>query len=500
MKRKKEHVFFFHLNHLLFLVVVFMVVGSCQGSRLNQAGKLQALLKVKKQHGAREEWATPTWVEDGPSEVGAMELDLITNGLPGQPSSVKFKQYSGYITVDELNQRRLFYYFAESVPDPSTKPLLLWLNGGPGCSSLGFGAMLEIGPFGVKPDGKTLYHRLNSWNKAANTLFIESPAGVGFSYSNTTSDYDSSGDKRTAKDSYTFLVNWFKRFPHYKNRDFYIAGESYAGFYIPELADIVIQQNMQQHDFSGYIQLKGVMIGNGIMNDVTDQKGMYDYIWTHALISDETHKGLMKHCAYGGSDEKDKPISKFKCSEFEDEIGKEAGDIDFYNIYAPICPEDSSNASTKTNKPNKGLDPCDEDYIYAYLNLPQVQEALHANITGLPYPWNFCSEVISSWVDYPTTMFPVYKRLIPNGLRILLYSGDMDAVVPVTSTRYSIDALNLMVKEPWKPWIDNNGEVGGYRVVYDGLTLATIRGAGHEVPKYQSGRAFTLLNYFLNSK
>ncbi|RWR90017.1 serine carboxypeptidase-like protein 40 isoform X1 [Cinnamomum micranthum f. kanehirae] len=43
-------------------------------------------------------------------------------------------------------------------------------------------------------------------------------------------------------------------------------------------------------------------------------------------------------------------------------------------------------------------------------------------------------------------------------------------------------------------------EVGGYRVVYDGLTLATIRGAGHEVPKYQSGRAFTLLNYFLNSK
>lgn len=122
------------------------------------------------------------------------------------------------------------------------------------------------------------------------------------------------------------------------------------------------------------------------MNDVTDQKGMYDYIWTHALISDETHKGLMKHCGYGDSDEKDKSTSKFKCNEFEDEIGKEAGDIDSYNIYAPICPEDSSNASIKTNKTNQGLDPCAEDYIYAYLNLPQVQEALHANITGLPYP------------------------------------------------------------------------------------------------------------------
>ncbi|RWR90013.1 serine carboxypeptidase-like protein 26 [Cinnamomum micranthum f. kanehirae] len=99
MKWKKEDVFFFHVNQLLFLVVVFMVVGSCHGYRLNQAGKLQALLKVKKQNGTREEWATPTWVGDGPSEGGAMELDLITNGLPGQPSSVNFKQYAGYITV-----------------------------------------------------------------------------------------------------------------------------------------------------------------------------------------------------------------------------------------------------------------------------------------------------------------------------------------------------------------------------------------------------------------
>ena len=63
----------------------------------------------------------------------------------------------------------------------------------------------------------------------ANVIFLESPAGVGFSYSNTSSDYVRVGDERTAVDSYIFLLHWLERFPEYKGRDFYIAGESYAG-------------------------------------------------------------------------------------------------------------------------------------------------------------------------------------------------------------------------------------------------------------------------------
>lgn len=49
--------------------------------------------------------------------------------LPGQPL-VSFQQYSGYVTVDEKNQRALFYYFVEAEIDPASKPLVLWLNGG----------------------------------------------------------------------------------------------------------------------------------------------------------------------------------------------------------------------------------------------------------------------------------------------------------------------------------------------------------------------------------
>ncbi|KAI8554442.1 hypothetical protein RHMOL_Rhmol05G0099200 [Rhododendron molle] len=360
---------------------------------------------------------------------------------------------------------------------------------GPGCSSLGMGAMVEIGPFGVNPDGKSLYSRRHAWNRVANVLFLESPAGVGFSYSNTSSDYSTSGDKRTAIDTYNFLINWFKRFPHYKASDFYIAGESYAGFYIPELADIIINRS-READSTSKIQLKGITIGNGIMNDPTDEKGSIDYLWNHALISDETYRGLLDHCW--------KSKNTKICEDYEGRVEMEVGNIDFYNIYSAVCSHNSSNSSARKKAIGfGGYDPCEGDYVHMYLNLPQVQHAFHANITKLSYTWELCSEVIRSWKDSPSTMFPIYRRLIAAGLRILLYSGDTDAVVPVSGTRYAVNALNLTVTKPWHPWSDDADEVSGYTVVYEGLTFTTVRGAGHQVPQCQPCRAFALFKNFV---
>ncbi|KAL8509564.1 hypothetical protein ACS0TY_016689 [Phlomoides rotata] len=94
--------------------------------------------------------------------------------------------------------------------DSSSKPLVLWLNGGPCFSSIRSVAFTELGPFRVNPDGKTLWYNKYAWNNVANVVFLESPAGVGFSYSNKTPDYVT-GDKQTAADDYTFLVNWLER-------------------------------------------------------------------------------------------------------------------------------------------------------------------------------------------------------------------------------------------------------------------------------------------------
>lgn len=168
--------------------------------------------------------------ETSTSSSSAREADRITN-LPGLDYDPGFDQYSGYLTVDEKHQRNLFYWYVESQNDPATDPVVLWTNGGPGCSGLlGFG--IEHGPFYVDPDGE-LSPNPYSWNKIANMLYVEQPAGVGFSYSKVKDDYKT-GDMETASDNYLLILAFFRRFPERKNNPFYIASESYGGHYMPQ--------------------------------------------------------------------------------------------------------------------------------------------------------------------------------------------------------------------------------------------------------------------------
>ncbi|KAL5207692.1 hypothetical protein ABZP36_032127 [Zizania latifolia] len=84
--------------------------------------------------------------------------------LPGQPA-VQFAQYAGYVTVNETHGRALFYWFFEATAAADKKPLVLWLNGGPGCSSIGYGEAEELGPFLVQKGKPELKLNDYSWNK-----------------------------------------------------------------------------------------------------------------------------------------------------------------------------------------------------------------------------------------------------------------------------------------------------------------------------------------------
>ncbi|KAK9129782.1 hypothetical protein Sjap_010269 [Stephania japonica] len=187
-------------------------------------------------------------------QPGSKQADKIT-ALPGLPQTLaQLSQYAGSVVVNNKLGSSLFYYLIESSTLSVKKPLVLWLNGGPLVSSLM--GLIEIGPYRVASDGKTLYENIYSWNKAANLLFLETPVGVGFSYCNKTSEMQQNNDAKTADMSYTFLVNWLERFPEYKNRDFYIAGESYAGHYIPQLAQTIVERAMP----GSVINLKGLLV------------------------------------------------------------------------------------------------------------------------------------------------------------------------------------------------------------------------------------------------
>ncbi|XP_073304980.1 serine carboxypeptidase-like 27 [Primulina huaijiensis] len=426
------------------------------------------------------------------------ENDKITS-LPGQPANVEFDQYSGYVTVNEEAGRALFYWLTEAPfrRGPESKPLLLWLNGGPGCSSIGYGAVQEIGPFNINPDGKSLSLNRYTWSHLANLLFLESPSGTGFAYSNTSSDLYTSGDQRTAEESYIFLLKWFERFPQYKYRDFYISGESYAGHYGPQLAQIINEKNKGVEN--PVINLKGFLLGNILMEDRYDYKGMFDHWWINGLISDSTYQLLNDTCSSST------PVHpSADCQKSLDLATQEKGNIDQESIFTPPCSNKSSSQMRLLGGRHRPLlfkayDPCTESYSRVYFNLPQVQKAFHANTTGIPYPWVACSDILyDNWNDEARTILPIYRELIAAGLRIWIFTGNADSVVPVPSTRYALNALNLPVVIKWYPWYISK-KVGGWSQVYEGLTYVIVNGAGHQVPLHRPNEALILIKSFLEN-
>ncbi|BAT73769.1 hypothetical protein VIGAN_01130000 [Vigna angularis var. angularis] len=389
--------------------------------------------------------------------------------------------------------------------NPEEKPLVLWLNGGPGCSSVGYGATQEIGPFLVDSDGHGLKFNNFSWNREASMLFLESPVGVGFSYSNTSSDYDQLGDDLTANDAYSFLHNWFQKFPSYRTRAFYIAGESYAGKYVPELAELIHDRNK---DPSLYIDLKGILLGNPETSDAEDWVGLVDYAWSHAVISDETHKIIKTSCDFNSTD----PWRNEDCSEAVDEVLKQYNEIDIYSLYTSVCfastaRSDDQSMQTSMKLTSKmmprmlgGYDPCLDDYAKAFYNKPDVQKALHASDGHNLKNWTICNnKIFNEWADSKPSVIPIYKKLISAGLRIWVYSGDTDGRVPVLSTRYSLSSLSLSVTKSWRPWYHEN-EVSGWFEEYEGLTFATFRGAGHAVPCFKPSNSLAFFTSFLNGE
>ncbi|XP_028753593.1 serine carboxypeptidase-like 26 isoform X1 [Neltuma alba] len=446
--------------------------------------------------------------------VESHELDRVTN-LPGQPTTPSVSQFSGYITVNKDHGRALFYWFFEAQSEPSKKPLLLWLNGGPGCSSIGYGAVVEIGPLTVNKNGEGLEFNPYSWNKEANLLFVESPVGVGFSYTNTSSDLSILEDSFVAEDAYNFLVNWLQKFPEFKSQDFFISGESYAGHYIPQLAELIFDRNKDKNKYS-FINLKGFIVGNPETENYYDYKGLLEYAWSHAVISDQEY-------------DKAKNVCDFKqfywseeCNEAMNVVFRDYKEIDIYNIYAPACrlnntpsmahdsnnrgsesvPEGVSDFRLRRMRLFGGYDPCYSTYAEEYFNRIDVQSSFHANFKGgnTSVAWKTCNDSILNTYNFTVfSVLPIYTKLIKGGLKVWIYSGDADGRIPVIGTRYCIEALGLPLKSSWRTWYHDN-QVGGRVVEYEGLTYVTVRGAGHLVPLNKRSEALSLIHSFLTGQ
>ncbi|KAF3445558.1 hypothetical protein FNV43_RR10734 [Rhamnella rubrinervis] len=431
--------------------------------------------------------------------------DLVVR-LPGQPK-VGFRQYAGYVDVDVKAGRSLFYYFVEAEKDPDNKPLTLWLNGGPGCSSIGGGAFTELGPFYPKGDGRGLRRNSMSWNRASNLLFVESPAGVGWSYSNTTSDYNS-GDASTANDMHIFMMKWYEKFPAFKSRGLFLTGESYAGHYIPQLAIEILDHN--EHSTGFKLNLKGVAIGNPLLKLDRDIPATYEYFWSHGMISDEIGLTIMNKCDFDDYMFASPHNVTDSCNHAISVANRMVSDyINGYDVILDVCypaiVEQELRLRKLATKTSVGVDVCMSYERRFYFNLPEVQKALHANRTNLPYSWSMCSGVLNySDTDGNINILPLLKRIVQNHIPVWVFSGDQDSVVPLLGSRTLVrelaHELNYKVTVPYGAWF-HKGQVGGWATEYGNLlTFATVRGAAHMVPYAQPSRALHLFSSFVRGR
>jgi len=187
--------------------------------------------------------------------------------------------------------------------------------------------------------------------------------------------------------------------------------------------------------------------------------------------------------------------------------------IDIYDIYVDVCQAAmdlkmirglgkglmtySHLIPSKENKKKRSIpfDPCVDNHLTNYMNIADVQKAIHA----IPTNWQECSNVVNyNYNDIESSVIPIYWNLLNNtNLNILVYSGDVDGIVPTAGTVMWTQGLGRAVKKPWTPWMDENDQVGGMVEVFDRFTFATVRNAGHMVPFYQPQRAWVLFSNFI---
>lgn len=206
-----------------------------------------------------------------------------------------------------------------------------------------------------------------------------------------------------------------------------------------------------------------------------------------------------------------------ECVTAMDLVYAKYNEIDFYDIYAPICLSENKSSSQvifankvennrlkRANFFSGGYDPCYSNHAEAFFNRKDVQTSLHVNAnrgnSNTTVKWNACNDSILNVYNITVpSVLPVYKKLIQGGLKIWIYSGDVDGRVPVIGTRYCVEALGLPIKTPWRSWYHQR-QVGGRLVEYEGLTLVTVRGAGHLVPLNKPSEALALIHSFLTGE
>lgn len=398
------------------------------------------------------------------------------------PDMTDVPSYSGYLTVNKaLGANTFFWYFPAAV-DAANAPVLLWLQGGPGASSL-FGLFTENGPYSISPKGD-LKRRKYSWHLNHHLIYIDNPVGTGFSFVTDDSGYAKT-ETDVGNNLYEAVSQFFQLFPDLRSHEFYITGESYAGKYVPALGHTIHERN-QHTKPADHINLVGLAIGNGL-SDPQHQMNYGDYLYQLGLIDanglqqfTEVEKrgiDLIKKHDYNGAFDVFDELVNMDATPSGSLFKNLTGLPSYYNYV----------------NPNGGAA---DEAMGVFLQSSTTRRAIHVgnqtfhDLEGENKVEEHLKEdVMQSVAQWVTQLLSAY--------RVLIYNGQLDVIVAYPLTENYLRHLKFDGDAQYRTaerivW-HVNGQVAGYVKHAGNLTEVLVRNAGHMVPADQPQWAMDLI-------
>ena len=430
---------------------------------------------------------------------------LRQTGEGWKPCDPNVPQWSGYFDVPASRSQGLkhYFYWAFGPRDQNTSaPVILWMTGGPGCSS-SLALLAENGPCHMNETTGELYRNEFGWNSHAYLVYIDQPAGVGFSYTDNMTGYDSD-EAEVSRDMYWFLQNFLAAHPSLVANEFFVVGESYGGHFAPATAQRILVGN-QNKEGKIMINLQGLAIGNGLTNPFIQYASYPDlaYNWCqhqlgHPCVSQSTYQSmqaevpgcqsLIAACMANSSLSCD--LARLACNGIMAQF--EMTGLNVYDIrkecQGQLC-YDFTNAT-------------------AFMNRADVQAALGVD----SQTWQACDLLVNSMFvqDWFKDFNWTIPQLLENKVRVLVYAGDMDFICNWIGNKNWTTALQWSKKAEFNAASDetfyvNNtaaGQVRSVSATWTGIQFSFMRvyGAGHMVPMDQPHTALAMINHFITNR